>query len=171
MINVSIIHDDITNRETEAIVNPANKNLILGDGVAGAIRSKGGNIIQQKCNELSPIKIGQAVITPAGNLPQKFVIHAVGPRAGEGNREVLLRNSVLNSLKISEKNKIKSISFPAISTGIFGYPMKEAANVILGSINNYRTKNKKSCLKLIEVVLYDKNSYNIFKKIWKDIKN
>lgn len=171
MINVNLIHDDITNRETEAIVNPANKNLILGGGVAGAIKNKGGNIIQQRCNELSPIKIGQAVITPAGNLPQKFVIHAAGPRAGEENRKLLLRNSVLNSLKIAEKNKIKSISIPAISTGIFGYPMKEAANVILGSINNYRTKNKKSSLKLIEVVLYDKNSYNIFKKIWKDIKN
>ena len=108
---LEVIEADITEMETDAIVNPANSNLILGGGVAGAIRTKGGPKIQEQCNQIGKTYVGGAVITQAGNLKAKYVIHAVGPRMGEGNEDQKLKNATLNSLKIADQNSIKSISF------------------------------------------------------------
>ena len=122
---IEIIQADITDMQTDAIVNAANSQLILGGGVAGAIRSKGGPSIQAECDKIGGTFVGGAVITTAGNLKANHVIHAVGPRQGEGREDEKLKNATLNSLKVADENNLKSISFPAISTGIFGFPIEK----------------------------------------------
>ncbi|NVM46547.1 MAG: macro domain-containing protein, partial [Candidatus Lokiarchaeota archaeon] len=117
---IKLTQGDITDLATDAIVNAANAQLILGGGVAGAIRRKGGPIIQEECNKIGGTFVGGAVITTGGNLKAKHVIHAVGPRMGEGDEDNKLMNAVLNSLKLMDEHGLKSIAFPAISTGIFG---------------------------------------------------
>ena len=112
---LELIEGDITEMQTEAIVNAANARLILGGGVAGAIRRKGGLKIQEECNKIGGTFVGGAVKTTGGNLKAKFVIHAVGPQMGEGNEDEKLKNATLNSLKLADEENIKSISFPAIS--------------------------------------------------------
>ena len=104
---IELVEGDITEMETEAIVNAANAQLILGGGVAGAIRRKGGPAIQAECNKISPAYVGGAVITTAGNLRAKYVIHAVGPRMGEGDEDEKLKNATLNSLKLAGEKGIK----------------------------------------------------------------
>jgi O-acetyl-ADP-ribose deacetylase (regulator of RNase III) len=160
---------DITNLDVGAIINPANTQLIMGGGVAGAIRKKAGEEIQKECNKKSPINIGEAVITGGGNLKADFVIHTVGPRKTTPERKKLLKKAVKNSLEIAENNGIKSLAFPAISTGIFGYPVKEAAEVILSTIKNYLNFHNSSIEKVI-VILYDNKTYKIFNNINKKIK-
>ena len=122
---IELVEGDITELATDAIVNPANEFLQLGAGVAGAIRAKGGPTIQEECNKIGGTFVGGAVITTGGNLKAKHVIHAVGPRMGEGDEEQKLHNATLNSLKVTEDNNLSSIAFPAISTGIFGFPMRK----------------------------------------------
>ena len=116
---IELIRGDITECETDAIVNAANDRLILGGGVAGAIRKKGGPAIQEECNKIGGTFVGGAVITTGGNLKAKYVIHAVGPQMGEGDEDNKLKNATVNSLKVADENGLKSIAFPAISTGIF----------------------------------------------------
>ena len=119
---VELVEGDITEMDTEAIVNAANDRLILGAGVAGAIRSKGGPGIQEECDTIGGTYVGGAVVTGGGNLKARYVIHAVGPRMGEGDEDRKLGEATLNSLKRAEEHHMKSIAFPAISTGIFGFP-------------------------------------------------
>ena len=157
---LEIIEADITEMETEAIVNAANAQLILGGGVAGAIRKKGGPKIQEQCNKIGGTFVGGAVITNAGNLNAKFVIHAVGPRMGEGNEDEKLKNATRNSLKVADENNIKSISFPAISTGIFGYPIARCAEIMIKTILDYIKTS--TGLKKIVFCLYGQDSYNVF---------
>ncbi len=128
---LELLDGDITEMQTDAIVNAANAQLILGGGVAGAIRKKGGPKIQQECNKIGGTFVGGAVITTAGNLKAKHVIHAVGPRMGEGNEDRKLKNAALNSLKLADENNLKSIAFPAISAGIFGFPIRRCAEIML----------------------------------------
>ncbi|TYB31792.1 MAG: macro domain-containing protein [Candidatus Mcinerneyibacterium aminivorans] len=160
---------DITNLDVDAIINPANTQLIMGGGVAGAIRKKGGEEIQKECHKKSPINIGEVVITSGGKLKADYVIHAVGPRKSTPNRKKLLTKAVKNSLKIADDYGIKSLAFPAISTGVFGYPLKEAAEVILSTIKNYLNFHNSSIEKVI-VILYDNKTYKIFNNINKKIK-
>ena len=134
---LELVEGDITEMETEAIVNAANARLILGGGVAGAIRRKGGPAIQQQCNDIGGTFVGGAVITGAGNLRAKYVIHAVGPQMGEGNEDEKLKNATLNSLKLADEKRIKSITFPALSTGIFGFPVQRCAEIMLRSAIDY----------------------------------
>ena len=134
---ISLLEGDITELNTDVIVNAANSQLILGGGVAGAIRRKGGSIIQEECNKIGGTFVGGAVITTGGNLKAKYVIHAVGPRMGEGNEDEKLKNATLNSLKIMDQNKLKSIAFPAISTGIFGYPIDKCAKIMIKTTKQY----------------------------------
>jgi O-acetyl-ADP-ribose deacetylase (regulator of RNase III) len=128
---------DITEMETDAIVNAANAQLILGAGVAGAIKAKGGPKIQEECDAIGGTYVGGAVITTGGNLKAKHVIHAVGPRMGEGDEEEKLKNATLNSLKVADENSLTSITFPAISTGIFGFPKERCAEIMLGAVIDY----------------------------------
>ena len=160
--NVRLTQGDITELATDVIVNAANTQLILGGGVAGAIRSKGGPTIQEECNRIGGTFVGGAVITTGGNLKAKYVIHAVGPRMGEGNEDKKLKNATLNSLKLMDENKLKTIAFPAISTGIFGYPIEKCAKIMIGVSKDYL----KGDTQIQEVVfcLYSKEDYEIFKK-------
>jgi O-acetyl-ADP-ribose deacetylase (regulator of RNase III) len=164
---LEIVEGDITEMETEAIVNAANAQLILGGGVAGAIRSKGGPEIQEQCNKIGGTFVGSAVITDAGNLKAKYVIHAVGPRMGEGNEDQKLKNATLNSLKLADQNNIKSISFPAISTGIFGYPIGRCAEVMLDATIEY-IKGTTGLNKVV-FCLFGRDSYKIFEERLKRI--
>jgi O-acetyl-ADP-ribose deacetylase (regulator of RNase III) len=157
---LELIDGDITEMQTDAIVNAANAQLILGGGVAGAIRRKGGPKIQEECKKKGPTFVGSAVITTGGNLKAKYVIHAVGPRMGEGNEDEKLRNATLNSLKLADENNLKSISFPAISAGIFGFPIVRCAEIMLKTTINY-LKGQTSLEKVV-FCLYGRDSYEVF---------
>ncbi|MEM3586125.1 MAG: macro domain-containing protein [Candidatus Jordarchaeaceae archaeon] len=165
---LKLIQGDITEQDTDAIVNAANAALQMGGGVAGAIRRKGGPKIQEECNRIGGTFVGGAVITTGGNLKAKYVIHAVGPRWGEGNEDEKLKNATLNSLKLADQNKLKSISFPAISTGIFGFPMKRASEIMLKTTIEY-LKGETGLEKVI-FVLYDRDSFETFSNTLKNMK-
>ena len=152
---------DITDSTADAIVNAANSDLILGAGVAGAIRRKGGPSIQEECNRIGSCPVGNAVITSAGNLQARFVIHAVGPRWGEGHEVEKLKNAASNSLQRAEEKELKSIAFPAIGTGIFGFPQKLAAKTLLTAVWQYLSR--KSGIKTVTFILFDIESFNVFK--------
>jgi O-acetyl-ADP-ribose deacetylase (regulator of RNase III) len=151
---------DITEIETDAIVNAANAQLILGGGVAGAIRRKGGPKIQLECNKIGGIFVGGAVITTAGNLKAKHVIHAVGPRMGEGNEDGKLKNATLNSLKLADENNLKSIAFPAISTGVFGFPIQRCAEIMLQTTIDYL--KGQTGLEKVVFALFGHADYEVF---------
>ena len=153
---------DITELDVDAIVNAANAQLILGGGVAGAIRRKGGPTIQQECNEIRGTYVGSAVITNAGLLKAKKVIHAVGPRMGEGDEDNKLKNATLNSLKLMDKHGLKTIAFPAISTGIFGYPIERCAKIMINTVKDYL--KGKTTIDIVFFVLYTSSDFEIFQK-------
>jgi O-acetyl-ADP-ribose deacetylase (regulator of RNase III) len=146
--------------ETDAIVNAANAQLVLGGGVAGAIKRKGGPKIQQQCNKIGGTFVGGAVITTAGNLKAKHVIHAVGPRMGEGNEDEKLKNATLNSLKLTDEHNLKSIAFPAISTGIFGFPIHRCAEIMLETTIDYL--KGQTALKKVVFCLFGRENYEVF---------
>jgi O-acetyl-ADP-ribose deacetylase (regulator of RNase III) len=130
---LELIEGDITELETGAIVNAANSFLKHGGGVAGAIVRKGGRIIQEESDRIGYCPVGQAVITGAGSLKARYVIHAVGPRMGERNEDDKLRSATLSSLNLADDNHLRSVAFPAISTGIFGYPVERCARIMLAT--------------------------------------
>jgi O-acetyl-ADP-ribose deacetylase (regulator of RNase III) len=157
---LELIQGDITEMAADAIVNAANAKLILGGGVAGAIRNKGGPAIQTECDKIGGTFVGGAVITTAGNLKAKHVIHAVGPRMGEGDEDQKLKNATLNSLKVADQNNLESIAFCAISTGIFGFPIDRCARIMLKNTIEYL--NGQTGLQKVVFCLYGQESYNIF---------
>ncbi len=126
-----LVEGNIALLEVEAVVNAANTSLVLGSGVAGAIKRFGGPSIQEECDKLAPIKVGQAVITSGGNLKAGYVIHAVGPVYGEGQEEEKLAAATRTSLKIARDRQIKSMAFPALSTGVFGFPLERCSEIML----------------------------------------
>jgi O-acetyl-ADP-ribose deacetylase (regulator of RNase III) len=159
-----LVQGDITERDVDAIVNAANSYLQHGGGVAGAIVKKGGQIIQEESNKIGYTPAGTAVITGAGRLPAKFVIHAVGPRMGEGDEDKKLKSAVLNSLKLASEKGLKSISMPAISSGIFGFPKDRCAEILVKEALNFIKANLKSSLELIEFCIYDDLTMGYFKR-------
>jgi O-acetyl-ADP-ribose deacetylase (regulator of RNase III) len=158
--DLELAQGDITEMDTEAIVNAANASLILGAGVAGAIRVKGGPGIQEECDRIGGTYVGGAVVTGGGNLKARYVIHAVGPRMGEGDEDEKLKNATLNSLKRADENNMESVSFPAISTGIFGFPIDRAANIMLSTVKDYLAG--KTSLKRVVFCLFDRESFDVF---------
>ncbi len=165
--DIALVDGDITEQATDAIVNPANSGLILGGGVAGAIRRKGGPQIQEECDKIGGTPVGTAVITTGGNLKARHVVHAVGPQMGEGDEDRKLRDATLNSLKIADQHKLKSITFPAISTGIFGYPLDRGAEVMLTATIGYL--RGKTALEKVVFCLWGEEAYQTFKKTLKKI--
>jgi O-acetyl-ADP-ribose deacetylase (regulator of RNase III) len=135
--------------------------------VAGAIRSYGGPSIQEECNRIGPIQVGEAALTNAGNLKAKYVIHAAGPVSGEGEEEEKLRNATLNSLKIAEERKIKDIAFPAISTGIFGFPLQRCSEIMLGAAMEFMEKHEYP--QEIIFCLYGQEAYSVFEKTLEEL--
>jgi O-acetyl-ADP-ribose deacetylase (regulator of RNase III) len=157
---LELLEGDITEMQTDAIVNAANAKLILGGGVAGAISKYGGPQIQQECHKIGGTYVGGAVITTGGNLKAKYVIHAVGPRMGEGDEDNKLKNATLNSLKLADENNLKSIAFPAISTGIFGYPIQRCAEIMLKTTIDYL--KSQTGLEKVVFCLFGRDSYRVF---------
>lgn len=155
---------DLTERDIDAIVNAANSYLQHGGGVAGAIVRKGGQVIQEESNKIGFVPVGDAAITGAGKLPCKYVIHAVGPRMGEGDEDNKLRNAVLNSFRLASEKGLKSISLPALSSGIFGFPKDRCAEILVREALHYIKETPKSSLKLIEFCVYDVLTMEYFKK-------
>ena len=157
-----IVEGDITLLDVEAVVNAANKHLQLGGGVAGAIRRRGGPAIQAECDRLAPIEVGEAVITGGGNLKARYVIHAVGPVNGEGDEEAKLVRATLSSLRIAAGRKIRSLAFPAISTGIYGFPLQECSRIMLRASLDFLKKN--SYPREIVFCLYGAEAFEVFRK-------
>ena len=151
-----------------AVVNAANAELMPGGGVAGAIHLAAGPELVKECRPLAPIKPGEAVITKAYNLPNRFVIHTLGPVYGlDKNEKELLQRCYLNSLLLADKEKIDSIAFPAISTGAFGYPMKEAAGIALKIIIDMTVQVQN--IKFIRMVLVNTNDYKLFEEVFEKL--
>ncbi len=146
---------------TDAIVNAANTSLQLGGGVAGAIRKKGGRKIQEECNKIRGTYVGGAVLTTGGNLNAKYVIHTVGPIYGEDHDDEKLKNATLNSLILADKTGLKSIAFPAISTGIFRFPKERCATIMLSTTRAYIEGY--THLEKVIYCLYNRDTYEIFK--------
>jgi O-acetyl-ADP-ribose deacetylase (regulator of RNase III) len=160
--NLELAQCDITDQTTDAIVNAANTALQLGGGVAGAIRRRGGPTIQEECNQIGRIPVGGAVITGAGNLPAKHVIHAVGPIHGDDHEDEKLKDATLNSLKLADKNKLHSIAFPAISTGIYGFPKDRCATIMLSTTVAYL--DGPTGLEKVVYCLFDKETLETFEQ-------
>jgi O-acetyl-ADP-ribose deacetylase (regulator of RNase III) len=131
---IEVVRGDLTVQQVDAIVNAANSRLQHGGGVAGAIVRHGGKTIQRESDGLAPVPVGGAVVTGAGRLPCRFVIHAVGPRWGEGDEERKLRSAVVAALARAEERALASLAVPAISTGIFGYPKAEGCRAIVEEV-------------------------------------
>jgi O-acetyl-ADP-ribose deacetylase (regulator of RNase III) len=159
-----LVQGDITERDVDAIVNAANSHLQHGGGVAGAIVRKGGQIIQEESNRIGFTPVGTAVITVAGRLPAKFVIHAVGPRMGEGDEDNKLKRAVLSSLELASKKGLKSISMPAISSGIFGFPKDRCSRILVHEGARFLKENKETTLYTVEFCIFDDITLSYFKK-------
>jgi O-acetyl-ADP-ribose deacetylase (regulator of RNase III) len=159
---IVLVCGDITQEITDAIVNAANERLAGGAGVDGAIHSAGGPTIMAQCSKIGNCPTGQAVITTAGKLKAKYIIHTVGPIYHGGNKGEanLLQNAYRNSLKLAQEKRLQSISFPAISCGIYGYPPNEAARLAMKTCIEFVDKN--TSLKLIRHVLFNRKMYDIF---------
>ena len=163
---ICITNEDITKMKVDAIVNAANTRLQIGGGVCGAVyKAAGINELQAACDELSPIEKGEAVITSGFKLPAKYIIHTSGPVYKNGNlcEESLLRLCYKNSLDIAWDNGCRSIAFPLISSGVYGYPKKEALSIAINTINNWLQKNDNI---IVWITLFDKETFNLAKIIF-----
>lgn len=159
---LEILEGDITELEVDAIVNPANEQLQLGSGVAGAIRERGGPSIQVECDRIGSTPVGTAVMTGAGHLKAKRVIHAVGPRMGEGDEDKKLASAVRAALALADRRGLKSIAMPAISTGNFGFPLDRAARIILTEIQRFLQGGTK--LERVVICLRGDDAFQVFKR-------
>lgn len=163
---IRVVHGDITAETVDAIVNAANERLAHGGGVAGAIVRKGGREIQEESTrwvrEHGPVRTGTAAITGAGRLPARYVIHAVGPRWGIGDEERLLAQAVQSALALADEKGLQSISLPAISTGIFGFPKSLGAKVILDAVVRYLDEHPESSLREVRFCNIDRETTELF---------
>ena len=157
---IELVRGDITDLDVDAIVNAANSALKMGGGVAGAIRRKGGPRIQEECDAIGGTRVGGAVITTGGDLRARYVIHAVGPMMGEGDEDEKLRMATLSSLRLADEGELASIAFPAISTGIFGYPLDRCARIMLGTVLNYLGGS--TGIEKIIFCLYTREAFDVF---------
>ncbi|MBE0696561.1 MAG: macro domain-containing protein [Anaerolineaceae bacterium] len=163
---IEITQGDITREHVDAIINAANLHLSHGAGVARAILEAGGWIIQEESNawirQNGPVSHAEPAYTSAGKLPCRFVIHAVGPIWGEGEEDRKLTEAVRGSLSLAERLGLRSLAFPAISTGIFGFPKERAARIVLATLRDYYTQNPSSAVQLVRLVLWDEETVTVF---------
>jgi O-acetyl-ADP-ribose deacetylase len=165
---ISLVQGDITGQVTDAIVNAANSSLMGGGGVDGAIHRAGGPAILEECKKIlarqGRLPAGKAVITTGGDLPAKYVIHTVGPiwRGGSAHEAELLGSAYRESLKLAAENKLKSISFPSISTGAYAYPLDEAAKVAVQAVVAFLKES--SSLREVVFVLFDSMTFVAYKR-------
>ncbi|KPL00702.1 MAG: hypothetical protein AMJ90_07840 [candidate division Zixibacteria bacterium SM23_73_2] len=159
---ITIYLGDITDLSTDAVVNAANNYLVMGSGVAGAIKKKGGRIIEDEAVKKGPIPIGEAVHTTGGELKARYVIHAAGMGRDLKTNAAHIKSSTENSLKRAEELKLGSVAFPAIGTGVGGFPTDRCAKIMISVVLDFLLKAKN--LKTVVFALYDKKSYDIFEK-------
>ena len=159
---LELVEGDITDLVVDAIVNPASETLKLGAGVAQTIKKKGGPSIQKECDRIGGTDVGTAVMTGAGDLPIKQVIHAVGPKMGEGDEDRKLASAVRSSLALADRNGLRSIAIPAISTGRLGFPVDRCARILLTEVHRYLQGGTK--LEKVVVCLGDDDDYQAFRK-------
>ena len=159
---IRLVQGDITKQKVEAIVNAANSRLVGGGGVDGAIHRAGGPKILEECKKYNGCLTGTAVITTGGNLPSKYVIHTVGPiyKNGTSGEPELLQSAYLNCLKLAEKNRIKTMAFPSISTGVYGYPVKEASALALETVVSFLKRD--IFIERVDFVLFSLKDYNVY---------
>lgn len=171
---LTLIKGDITEQETEAIVNAANTSLLGGGGVDGAIHRAGGPAILEECKKIRAKQggcpTGEAVITTGGNLKAKYVIHAVGPvwSGGERKEDVLLHNAYKNSLSLARDKGLRSLSFPSISTGAYGFPTERAAGVALSAVRDFLEEH---IFEEVRFVLFSPEDLRIYEEIWEKTVN
>ncbi len=163
-VSVECVRGDITSQEdVAAVVNAANAELRSGGGVAGAIHRAAGPGLEEEARPLAPISPGEAVITGGHDLPNRYVIHALGPVYGRDRPEAeLLANCYRNSLALAEEHGIDSVAFPAISTGVFGYPVEEAARVALGAV--VEEAERLECVRLVRFVLFGASDFEVHER-------
>ena len=171
MSNIQLIKGDITKIKVDAIVNAANSSLLGGGGVDGAIHRAGGPKILEECKAIREkqggCKTGDAVITTGGNLPAKYVIHTVGPvwQGGKNNEDELLANAYKNSLRLATEYEIKSIAFPNISTGVYGFPKQRAAEIAVNTVKDFL--NLTTLIREVFFVCFDEENYKIYQPLIK----
>ncbi len=168
---IEIIKGDITQVTADAIVNAANSSLLGGGGVDGAIHRAGGPQILEACRQIrnrqGGCPTGEAVITTAGRLPAKYVIHTVGPvwQGGNKGESELLASAYLNSLRLAMENKCQSIAFPNISTGVYGFPLAKAAQVVHQTVSGFLNNNP-AALRTVIFVCFDEENYRLYQQLW-----
>ncbi len=163
MKKIEVVHGDITLLEADAIVNAANNTLLGGGGVDGAIHRAAGPELLEECRKLNGCRTGEAKITKGHGLAAEFIIHTVGPvyyKEGQEKSEILLKNCYENCFKAAESKNIKTIAFPAISCGVYGYPMEDACRIALEAAA--KILEKQTCIKKIIFVLFSENALNIY---------
>jgi O-acetyl-ADP-ribose deacetylase len=172
---IRLVRGDITERNVDVIVNAANSYLRQGGGLAAAIVRKGGKIIQEESDKIGVVPVGNAVITGSGTLPCKVVIHAVGPKFGEGKEDQKLRSAMKNTLILAQANGFKSISIPAISSGIFGFPKDKCAKILVNEsirfITNSSSKPRASSLQTVEFCILDEETLEQFRMEFDSMKD
>jgi len=166
---VRLVSADLTERDVDAIVNAANSRLQHGGGVAGAIVRKGGQVIQDESNRIGHVPVGGAAITTAGKLKARYVIHAVGPRMGEGEEDDKLTKAITSVLSLAADERLKSISVPAISAGIFGFPKDRCAKILVGETAAFLKNNPAVSLELVEFCIFDHEAFGHFSKAMEEL--
>ncbi len=164
---LELVEGDITEQDTEAIVNAANPSLLGGGGVDGAIHRAGGPEILAECRRLGGCATGDARITTGGRLKARYVIHTVGPvygREGPQRSAELLTSAYRRSLEVAAEHGVRSLSFPSISTGAYGYPLEEAAPVALRAVIEYLSTHPESGIELVRFVLYGQRAYRVYRQ-------
>jgi O-acetyl-ADP-ribose deacetylase (regulator of RNase III) len=164
---LELVEGDITRQDVEAIVNAANSSLLGGGGVDGAIHRAGGPEILADCRKLGGCATGDAKITTGGRLKARYVIHAVGPvywREGAGRAAELLASAYRRSLEVAAENGVRSVAFPSISTGAYGYPVDEAAPVALQTVMDFLTRQQEGGIELVRFVLYGRQAYEAYNR-------
>jgi O-acetyl-ADP-ribose deacetylase len=176
-MKIEIVRGDITlQADVDAIVNAANTDLILGTGVAGAILRRGGEKIDVEGRAVAPIRLGEAAVTSAGRLPNKYVIHAaamgyrredarVPKREGSLSSATIIADATKNSLRRAEELKLRSIAFPALATGVAAFPVDECAETMIGAVREYEREHPESSIELVRFVLFAQSDYDAFKNL------
>jgi O-acetyl-ADP-ribose deacetylase (regulator of RNase III) len=171
--NITIMQGDITGQATDAIVNAANSGLMGGGGVDGAIHRAGGPAILEECRQIvarqGRLPTGQAVITTAGNMKSRHVIHTVGPiwRGGNSGEAGLLASAYQESLKLAAENGLSSVSFPSISTGAYGYPLKEASRIAIQTVASFLEEN--TTVREVVFVLFNSEAFQAYTDALRDV--
>jgi len=168
--DVELIKGDITEREIDAIINTSNNMLILGSGLGGAIKSKGGPSIAEECSRYSPIEVGDAVVTKAGNLKARYIIHTALTEFDGPILEENIRKSLISSLKIANKRKMKSLAIPDMSMGIVRFSPKHCSLILFEVLEKFLEEDNRT-LATIEIVVWDIETYRTYKEAYEEVYN